>query len=111
MYFLKRLTIYLVIILLIISLYKDVTKGMIPFNDSKSDHFQQIYTSNSNKDLATVAVRVQPGDTLLSIIEQINGQTNTVINMEQMILDFQALNPHTDPFYLEPNSIYYFRKY
>ncbi|HLQ97886.1 MAG TPA: hypothetical protein VK135_04265 [Candidatus Dormibacteraeota bacterium] len=110
MYFLKRLFIYLMSILLIISLYKDLTKGISFSNNTKPKQMQQIYPKEQKGKLQAVAVRVQAGDTLLSVTEQFNQQTPE-LDIDQIIDDFKILNPTTDPFVLEPDSIYYFRIY
>src|SRR5690625_6057711 len=75
MYFLKILFIYLMSILLIISLYKDLTKGISFSNNTKPKQMQQIYPKEQKGKLQAVAVRVQAGDTLLSVTEQFNQQT------------------------------------
>lgn len=110
MFFSKRLLFYFIIILLIISLYKDLTDGSFSFNHNKLGQIQQIYPNEQETKLTVVAVRVQAGDTLLSITEQINQQT-LELDIDQMINDFKTLNPTIDPFHLEPNSVYYFRIY
>jgi len=109
MKFLKRLFFYLIVILLIVGLHKDLTIGTSLFNNNKPGQIQQIYP-NGQKNISAVAVRVEAGDTLLSITEQINQQT-TELDIDQIIIDFKKLNPNIDPFDLEPNSMYYFRIY
>lgn len=110
MYFMKRLFLYFIIILFIISLYKDLTDGYSSFNNSKLDPIQQTYSKEHKIKSSIVAVRVQPGDTLLSITEQIN-QPLPELDMKQIMFDFKAINPNIDPFDLEIDSIYYFHKY
>src|SRR5699024_6315159 len=108
MYFLKRFLIYLMSILVLMSLSKDSRDGMSFFNNTKPKQIQQIYPKVQKGKLQAVAVRVQAGDTLLSVTEQFNQQTPE-LDIDQIIDDFKILNPTTDPFVLEPDSIYYFR--
>lgn len=111
MTFFKRLFFYLIIFLFIASLYRDLTIGTPPFNDSKLEQIQQIYPEDQKEDkLSAVQVRVQPGDTVLSIIEKINHQLPE-LDIEQMMIDFKTMNPNIDPYHLQTDSIYYFPVY
>lgn len=110
MYFIKRLIFYLIIILLIISLYKDLTIGTPFINDSKSNHIQQIYPKDEQNKLPAIQVRAQHGDTVLSITEQINDQL-LELNIEQIMSDFKKMNQNIDPFNLQTDTIYYFPVY
>lgn len=110
MYFIKRLIFYLIIILLIISLYKDLTIGTPFINDSKSNHIQQIYLKDEQNKLPAIQVRAQHGDTVLSITEQINDQL-LELNIEQIMSDFKKMNQNIDPFNLQTDTTYYFPVY
>ncbi len=92
------------------SLYKDLTVGTPFFNDSKFDQIQQIYPKDRKSKLTVVQVRVQRGDTILSVTEKVNHQLPE-LDIEQMITDFKTINPNIDPYQLQPETIYYFPVY
>src|SRR5690625_5763881 len=75
-----------------------------------SDLIQQTYHKDNANNLSAIKVRVQHGDTVLSIIEQINHQLPEQ-DIEQMIIDFRSINPNIDPYNLQGNTIYYFPVY
>ncbi|MRH43108.1 hypothetical protein GH741_10465 [Aquibacillus halophilus] len=53
---------------------------------------------------------VIPGDTVLSIVEEFNEEQSSV-QMNQIIQDFQILNPDVDPHQIKPNMDYLFPVY
>jgi len=110
MYFIKRIFFYLIIILLIVSLYKDLTIGTSHFNDNKFNHTQQIYLKEQESKLSVIQVRVQPGDTVLSITEQINQQLPH-LDIMQIMNDFKTINPNVEPYHLQSDTVYYFPLY
>lgn len=110
MNFTKRLLFYVVIILLIVSLYKDITIGTPFINDSKLDQIQQIYPKDFQHNLSVAQVRVQHGDTVLSITERVNHQLPE-LDIEKIITDFKAINPNIDPYHLQTDTFYYFPVY
>lgn len=54
-------------------------------------------------------IKISPGDTVLSVTEEINSLTN--LEVEKIITDFQKLNPSTDYRALTPYTFYYFPLY
>jgi len=106
MHFSKRISIYILMILLFVSLYLDMVKG----NDQHltSVHHHTI-ESSEHESFQVVKVQVQPGDTVLSISEHINHIEQLHIN--QLIEDFTLLNPYVDPYELETFAFYYFPHY
>jgi|SRR5699024_2092332 len=55
-------------------------------------------------------VKVEPGDTLLSITESIH-KNNDTFKVNQVLHDFKQLNPQVDPYLLKENTFYYFPYY
>jgi len=110
MYFMKRLLFCFITLWLVVSLYKDLTEGTSPFNDSKLNHVEQTYSKDLENKSSVQAVRVRPGDTILSITEQINDPL-AGLDIKQIIIDFKNVNPRTDPYQLETDAVYYFNKY
>src|SRR5690625_2632891 len=108
MIFLRRLSIYILIILLFVSIYKDLTIGqatnLLPVENNN-------LIENDMNDFKILKIRVQPGDTVLSIVEKINHSHMKFINIEQIVNDFKLINPFVNPYNLEPNKYYFFPLY
>jgi len=104
---LKRLCLYLFIILLSISIYKDVTGGL--FTSEHKPTLEHIKLNHLNASI--IKIKVEPGDTVLSITEQINDFTDTPLNLQQILTDFKHYNPNINPNDLHVNEFYYFLKY
>ncbi|MFG6114316.1 hypothetical protein ACGTN9_03930 [Halobacillus sp. MO56] len=115
----KKLGLFILIILLLVSLYKDLTVGTT-INRSESDN--KVNTTEDppppQADILEpplrfnqkVPVKVKAGDTVLSIMEQLH---NGVYYhpMDDMLEDFQQLNPGIDPSSLTIDKVYYFPLY
>ncbi|GGJ47851.1 hypothetical protein [Virgibacillus salexigens] len=108
MYILKKLAIWLLIILMLSIIYKDISNISIT-NDGpqlKQQKEQPIFSSYH-----VITKKVQAGETVLSIMEEINQSKLNHLNIEKIIQDFQTVNPHTDPFRLEVGKYYHFPAY
>lgn len=110
MYFIRNMFIYLMVLLLALSLYKDLTIGTTPFNENKLQPIEQTNLKKVENKLSVVEFRVQPGDTVLSVTEQLNHQL-VALDVTQIISDFKTINPHTDPYQLQFNTTYFFPVY
>ena len=107
MYTLKRLILYTLIILLIISIFQDL---MVSNSRNVEHDAEQIKISSSNE--YTIAhVKVLPGDTIFSIVESLNADSISMFHSEDIIKHFKELNPTTDPHKLKPDTFYYFPLY
>lgn len=105
MSYFKKICLYTCIILLISSLYNDFTKN----TTDKID--QSLHKEVIMKDgIHVVQVKINAGDTLLSISERING-TNISISMDQLIEDFKMVNPEVNTLILTTGSYYFFPVY
>lgn len=106
MYSFKRFLTVVCILLLIMSIHSDLSKQSNIAND---------VIDNEQKDRSThftiVKIEVMPGDTLLSISEQLNPQLFSHLNVEELFADFVTLNPSSDPQKLITGKNYYFPKY
>src|SRR5690625_5498148 len=100
----KKVLIYILIFLLLFSVYKDLNIGSSGNNRSSSTNSVSITNYNA------VYVKVQHGDTILSIIENINRENISVMDMDQIIEDFKLLNPNINPYQLKTEHYYYFPK-
>ncbi|WP_010650898.1 hypothetical protein [Oceanobacillus massiliensis] len=106
MYTLKRFFLFIFIILLFISIYQDITTEV----DTNKQESEMI-TPGSSGNYSIAHVKVVPGDTVLSIIEDMNKSNLEQLNMKLAIEHFEALNPTTDPLNLKPHTVYYFPVY
>lgn len=123
----KKTFLTALIILLVISLFKDLTVGTViqrvdkttevkKEDDQLKDESPQ--TSDNKKEneqtetsrYVSKTKTVKSGETVLSIVETLNQQQTSVI-MEQIILDFEKLNPGTNAHQIEPNKTYLFPVY
>lgn len=102
----KRLLLYVFIILLTVSIYKDLGESN---HDAKPVQDPNI-PSQTYTDFTIMHIKVESGDTVLSIVEQINHHTQK-LDLHQIIADFRQINPTVDPYHLKPQVFYYFPKY
>ncbi|UFT97795.1 hypothetical protein KO561_11265 [Radiobacillus kanasensis] len=117
---LKKLALTALIILFLISIMKDLTEGVV-FTDNQATVADQIEEkkqeeSPSKKEkanpqkLKAVERKVEPGDTVLSIVEEIN-QLNEGISIQKIQDDFKILNPGSDPNNIQVDTSYLFPIY
>ena len=106
MQFIKRVSIYLIFLLLFVSIYKDLFASSENYSSKVPE--QLAFT----EELTGIKTRVHAGDTVLSVVEELN-KDNQILKTDitQMIADFKKLNPHIDPYNLQSNHFYYFPLY
>ncbi|WP_027407817.1 LysM peptidoglycan-binding domain-containing protein [Anoxybacteroides tepidamans] len=104
----KKLIVLLLFCLFIYIVYHDVTKGTLP-TAAQPKH---IYTepTKTNKAINYQMVEVKAGDTLLSIVEREQGGALRV-PIEQLIKDFETLNPSVKANALQIGKTYKFPVY
>ncbi|GGC91878.1 hypothetical protein GCM10007216_23260 [Thalassobacillus devorans] len=115
----KKFGLFIFILLLLVSLYKDLTVGTTivrPETEKKPASIEPPPPSQAEildpplRYEQQVPVKVKTGDTVLSIMEQLhNGDYHHSI--EDMLHDFQQLNPGTEPSSLSIDKVYYFPLY
>ncbi|MFD1038497.1 hypothetical protein ACFQ3N_08845 [Virgibacillus byunsanensis] len=103
----KRMAILLFIILFLASIYKDLTIGVLFSPEDENEPQTQYTTSN----YTIIKIKVQPGDTVLSIMEELNKDNFHTIDITKTLTDFQEINPNIDPHILKNNEFYYFPQY
>ncbi|WP_106497131.1 hypothetical protein [Lentibacillus sp. Marseille-P4043] len=108
MYFFKKSGIYLFIILIIVSIYTDLTSGSLLPPNNNSIPAKQTEPTNTRK-FKVKKVKVRSGDTVLSIVEEINDLL-PALDINQIFDDFQLIN-HTNPHKLIIGDYYYFPIY
>lgn len=99
MLIIKRSILLIVIILLLISIYHDLQKDLTIHDKPK--------TVMMNKHFTVVKMKVMPGDTILTLIEQVNDDSLEQFNVEKLISDFKTVNPHLKSNELSVNEYYY----
>lgn len=102
----KKLFFLCVLILFIWTSYHDLTTGTLPKAVSKQsvDIKEPSKSSQPHKN-----VKIGPGDTVLSIVEQLNPQQKTSI--KQIMADFKHLNNGVDPNQIQIDKVYAFPLY
>ncbi|WP_164216128.1 hypothetical protein [Virgibacillus sp. YIM 98842] len=101
----KKVLIYTLIFLFLFSVYKDLNVGSLENNINSPSN------SVSISDYNAVYAKVQHGDTILSIVENINGENLNVMDMDRVLEDFKLLNPNVNPYELKAGHYYYFPLY
>ncbi|MEN2464994.1 hypothetical protein [Ornithinibacillus sp. FSL M8-0202] len=102
----KKFILTVCIILLLISIYKDLNTGT---NISKQNESQDS-SLTENTAFEPIKIKTERGDTVLSVTERLNPTIHN-INIEQIRIDFSTLNPTVDPDQLQVNRYYFFPKY
>lgn len=108
--FFKRSFLFSIILLLMFSIYNDITIGTSPFTENKLYIKKPVVPKKNEGEISIIEVRLQPGDTVLSVTEQINQQQET-LDIAQVMNDFKEINPYIDPYHLEPDTSYFFPVY
>lgn len=96
----KRLLSVLLFLFLAFTIYHDLTIGSLPISKQPPQ-----------EKAAYVDWLVQPGDTVLSIHEHLSHDKNLPISIEQIIKDFEKLNPATNASDIKIGHMYKFPIY
>lgn len=105
MNFIKKFVFLICIILVFLSLYKDINKEMFSEQDEKGKNAITI------DELKVIRVKVIAGDTVLSISERLNGNKLKNVHIDEIMADFKRVNPAVDPYHLIIGTMYYFPLY
>ncbi len=93
--------------LIIYAVYFDLTAGTLPKSGTPAQNDAVHEVAGSG--LSYTEQEVQPGDTLLSIMEQQSGKIARPV--DQLIADFKSLNKDTSPQNLQIGKTYKFPLY
>lgn len=102
MYFFRYICLSFIIILLAISLYNDLKKESISIVEDEI---------NETVPYRVAKVKLERGDTILTISERLNEDQLSQLSIEQILSDFQQVNPKVDLHSLEVGNYYYFPIY
>lgn len=97
----KKLTVIIISCLILYTSYLDLTRGTLNMLEPSSTHVEE--------EIAFRTVTIQPGETVLSALEKLNG--TLPVSIEQAIQDFKALNPKIDPMMIQAGHTYKFPIY
>ncbi|MFP7253311.1 LysM domain-containing protein [Terribacillus goriensis] len=110
----KRIGIFLFCCALFMSIWKDLTIGSpvpaTPAEPNMEEPVQDKKQESNQETFQPVLLQVKQGDTLLSVANELNNH-DLRVTMEQVIVDFEELNPGKDPYALDAGSAYYFPHY
>jgi hypothetical protein len=99
---LRRLVAAILILLTLFSVYYDLTTGTLPEGAEEA-------SGSADRPIPSVAVRVRPGETVLTIIERESGYPP--VPLEEVIDDFAELNGGIRPEQIQPGKVYRFPIY
>lgn len=112
----KRIFLSLLFIAVCMTSYYDITKGtlakkVIPAKSKSTLSVNTIphKTSSKNTEAKYRKVTINPGDTVLSIVEKLN--PNHHISISEVLKDFKQLNPNTNPNHIQIGKAYRFPLY
>ncbi|MFY4776373.1 hypothetical protein [Metabacillus sp. RGM 3146] len=91
----KRSLFLLILSFLCYIVYYDLSKGTLP---AVTTHAQEKIAEVSTVEVSHKgyeSVKVQSGDTVLSVMESLNSSSSPNLSIEKSIKDFEALNPGT----------------
>lgn len=110
----KKISLTLVSVLILYIIYYDLTSGTLPL---MNNYFKNEITktmAKENEEIKKITktyfeVKVQPGDTVLSIIEK--NHPKKTVEMTKIIQDFKKLNPKVNPEKIQIGKTYKFPIY
>jgi hypothetical protein len=108
-FILKKFAAFIVVIVVLYSVYFDIKVGTIP-SVSFASEIQTHKEKPSEPAIPYQAIKVKPGDTVLSVVEQLQAESLQV-SIDQVISDFIKLNNGIKPVEIQIGQIYKFPVY
>lgn len=103
----KKLFVLTLTLITIYSIYYDLNFGTLPL---KVEATNTVVEENTPGETNSEYIEVLPGYTVLTIVEQLHhGPVNASI--QQIITDFEYLNPGTNASMIQTGTSYYFPTY
>ncbi|WP_152656228.1 hypothetical protein [Oceanobacillus sp. CFH 90083] len=104
MEFLRRISLITFIILVAVSIFQDLAQsdGTNTFSNNEKSNLPPF---------EAVPVKINPGDTVLSITEEIQTTSANSVSVENILKAFEALNPTAYANELHAHEIYYFPRF
>ncbi|RSD27463.1 LysM peptidoglycan-binding domain-containing protein [Mesobacillus subterraneus] len=108
----KRLAGFLILVIVLYAIYNDISMGTLPA--ATSNEPETIETEKAEKqkeiDIPWFEHEVQPGDTLLSVLDS-NSDSPLNVPVTKAVEDFKKLNAGTEPQKIKFGSTYKFPDY
>jgi hypothetical protein len=106
----KRIFLFLFGLLTIYVIYIDLTAGTLPQDEPQKPEQSVVTMSNVESSVNSFEAEVEPGETLISIVEN-HIKKPLPVSIEELIEDFQRLNPGLSPEKIQIGSTYEFPDY
>ena len=106
----KRIFLFVFGLLTIYVIYIDLTAGTLPNDETQTAVKTAVTMSSPKNTLETFEAEVEPGETLISIVEN-QIKKPLPVSIDTLIEDFQSLNPGQAPEKIQIGSIYQFPDY
>lgn len=106
----KRILLPLFGLLILYVVYIDLTEGTLPGTVAKQTQVTTKAVTNDTLEISAFEAEVKPGETLISIVENQLDQPLPV-SIDELIKDFEALNPGQAPEKIKIGSSYQFPDY
>lgn len=106
----KRIFLFLFGLLTIYVIYIDLTAGTLPQAETQKPEQTVVTMTNVKSAMDSFEAEVEPGETLISIVEN-HIKKPLPVSIDQLIKDFQSLNPNLSPEKIQIGSTYEFPDY
>ncbi|MFJ5758032.1 hypothetical protein ACIQAA_02540 [Neobacillus sp. NPDC093182] len=106
----KRICLFLFGLLTIYVIYIDLTAGTLPKEETQKPEQTVATMTNINNSVDSFEAEVEPGETLISIVES-HIKKPLPVSIDELIEDFQSLNPGLSPEKIQIGSTYEFPDY
>ncbi|MBM7584693.1 hypothetical protein JOC86_001230 [Bacillus pakistanensis] len=108
----KRAFYFLLVLIVLYSVYYDLNTGTLPKSSTiaTTGQAQESNASMESDDNKSLTIKVKPGDTVLSLVEE-HRQGSSEVAIDQIIKDFEELNDGLNPEDIQIGKTYYFPVY
>lgn len=106
----KRISLFLLGLLTIYVIYIDLTAGTLPKDESQAPEQTVTTIAIPENTIAAFEAEVEPGETLISIVEG-HIKKSLPVSIDELIKDFQSLNPGQSPEKIQIGASYQFPDY
>lgn len=106
----KRIFLFLFGLLTIYVIYIDLTAGTLPKDETNKPEQTVVTMANPENTMDAFEAEVEPGETLISIVEN-HIKKPLPVSIDELIEDFQSLNDGQAPEKIQIGSTYQFPDY
>jgi hypothetical protein len=106
----KRIFLFLFGLLTIYVIYIDLTAGTLPKDETPKEAQTVVKMVDINSSMEAFEAEVEPGETLISIVEN-HIKKPLPVSIDELIEDFQSLNSGQAPEKIQIGSTYQFPDY